>query len=122
MKEPRVRQRVFIGKIDWFRNIIVSLNGLHGLVRMLSRSDAFCRTISKAVYTELSMAESFKDKAVQSGYWVGELSRHIEGVYLTLCLRRTESCKFIIKVSNIATVDFTGVIYITNLNDPASQS
>ena len=47
-------------------------NGLHGLVRVLSRSDAFCRTTSKAVYAELSMAESFKDKAVQSGYWVGE--------------------------------------------------
>lgn len=48
-------------------------NGLHGLVRVLSRSDAFCRTTSKAVYAELSMAESFKDKAVQSGFWVGEV-------------------------------------------------
>lgn len=47
--------------------------GLHGLVRVLSRSDAFCRTTSKAVYAELSMAESFKDKAVQSGFWVGEV-------------------------------------------------
>ena len=64
----------FIHKEGVGSEIYLSLcNGLHGLVRVLSRSDAFCRTTSKAVYAELSMAESFKDKAVQSGFWVGEV-------------------------------------------------
>ena len=39
--------------------------------------------------------------SVISGQWVGRESRYIEGVYLTLCLRRVESCKFIIVVSNM---------------------
>ncbi len=64
------RLSVFFRKRGWVQKYICT--GLHGLVRVLSRSDAFCRTTSKAVYAELSMAESFKDKAVQSGYWVGE--------------------------------------------------
>ena len=43
--------------------------------------------------------------------WAGNEARHNEGVYLTLCLRRNESSKFItIKVLSIATVDAPGVI------------
>ena len=45
---------------------------------------------------------------------MGSGARHNEkGVYLTLCLRRAESCKFKIKVLNIATVDVPGVIIST---------
>lgn len=47
----------------------------------------------------------------RSGLWVGmQNPRHIEGVYLTLCLRRTESCKIHNPVLNLATVDAPGVI------------
>ena len=43
---------------------------------------------------ELKAEKSQTTFSVISGQWVGRGSRHIEGVYLTLCLRRTESCKF----------------------------
>ena len=36
----------------------------------------------------------------------------IEGVYLTLCLRRVESCKFIIVVSNMVNGRCPGCDYI----------
>ena len=47
-----------------------------------------------------------------SGQWVGRESRHIKGVYLTLCLRRVESCKFIIVVSNMVNGRCPGCDYI----------
>ena len=50
--------------------------------------------------------------SVISGQWVGRESRHIEGVYLTLCLRRVESCKFIIVVSNMVNGRCPGCDYI----------
>ena len=50
--------------------------------------------------------------SVISGQWVGKESRYIEGVYLTLCLRRVESCKFIIVVSNMVNGRCPGCDYI----------
>ena len=50
--------------------------------------------------------------SVISGPWVGRESRHIEGVYLTLCLRRVESCKVIIVVSNMVNGRCPGCDYI----------
>ena len=59
--------------------------------------------------------------SVISGQWVGREPRHIEGVYLTLCLRRVESCKFIIVVSNMVNGRCPGCDYINPRGDLVSM-
>ena len=91
-----------------FQEKYLNLHRLFSLYAYLSisqyrQTDSQRRAESREVQTTFS---------VISGQWVGRESRHIKGVYLTLCLRRVESCKFIIVVSNMVNGRCPGCDYI----------